>query len=179
MSANNSNLTFKFLTVIAWILFVGLCIEAGGLIVNFVFTMFQPEFLNRLYQKMDLSALHQQHPLAFYLMYGLVLIIAVLKAFLFYKVVMLVTKLNLEKPFNADVSRKISQISYYTLIIGLTSYVARMSARSLQDYGGGIEQLDPFWVDSEAFILTAAIVYVIAAIFKKGIELQNENDLTV
>ncbi len=45
--------------------------------------------------------------------------------------------------------------------------------------GYEIDQLDQFWVDSQAFILMAAIVYVIATIFKKGIELQNENDLTV
>jgi hypothetical protein len=49
----------------------------------------------------------------------------------------------------------------------------------LQHHGYEIDQLNEFWVDSEAFILMAAVVYVIAIIFKKGIEIQNENDLTV
>ncbi|MBN2666855.1 MAG: DUF2975 domain-containing protein [Bacteroidales bacterium] len=39
--------------------------------------------------------------------------------------------------------------------------------------------MDQFWVDSQAFILMAAVVYVIATIFKKGLEIQNENDLTI
>lgn len=42
-----------------------------------------------------------------------------------------------------------------------------------------IDQLDKFWVDCQAFILMAAVIYVIATILKKGIELQNEQDLTV
>jgi hypothetical protein len=39
--------------------------------------------------------------------------------------------------------------------------------------------LNQFWEDSQAFILMAAVVYIIATIFKKGVEIQNENDLTV
>jgi hypothetical protein len=35
MSERN-NFVFKTLHVVAWVIFVGLCIEAGGLIVNFI-----------------------------------------------------------------------------------------------------------------------------------------------
>ena len=35
--SNRNNLVFKGLYMVAWVIFVGLCIEAGGLIVNFVF----------------------------------------------------------------------------------------------------------------------------------------------
>jgi hypothetical protein len=70
-------------------------------------------------------------------------------------------------------------ISYFTLSIGLLSYIARETANYLQNRGYEIGQLNQFWVDSQAFVLMAAIVYVIATIFKKGIELQNENELTV
>lgn len=41
------------------------------------------------------------------------------------------------------------------------------------------ENLSQFWTDSEAFILMGAVLYIIATIFKKGVEIQNENDLTV
>jgi hypothetical protein len=34
-------------------------------------------------------------------------------------------------------------------------------------------------VDGQAFILMAAVLYIIAAIFKRGIELQTENDSTI
>ncbi len=173
------NLVFMVLYIIAWIIFVGLSIEAGGLIVNFVFSIYKPEFVGNLYQKLDLSLLYQQNVWAFYGMYSFVLFIAVLKAVLFYCLIDLLHKIDLKKPFSSFVSQKISQISYYTFTIGIFSHVARETAKNLTHHKFDIDKLNQFWVDSEAFILMAAIVYVIALIFKKGIEIQNENDLTV
>ena len=163
----------------AWIIFVGLCIEAGGLIVNFIFSLYKPEFVQNLYQKLDLSEMYSRSKWAFFSMYSFILVISILKAYLFYVVIMLIYKLDLSKPFNRYVSEQIAQISYFTLSIGLLSHIARQTAKNLLHRGYEIDQLSQFWVDSEAFILMAAIVYIIAIIFKKGIELQNENDLTI
>ena len=177
--SNNNNFVFKVLEIVAWVIFVGLCIEAGALIVNFIFCLYKPEFVQNLYQKMDLSEMYQRSQWAFFSMYSFILVISILKAYLFYVVIILISKLDLTKPFNSFVSEKITQISSFTLSIGLLSYIARETAKNLQHHGYEIDQLDQFWVDSQAFILMSAIVYVIATIFKKGIELQNENDLTV
>lgn len=177
--AKNNNFVFIALSIVAWIIFVGLCVEAGGLVVNFVFALYKPEFVQNLYQKLDLSEMYSLSKWAFYSMYSFILVISILKAYLFYIVSMLVTSLDLSKPFNSFVSKQITQISYFTLSIGLLSYLARQTAENLQNRGFEIDQLTQFWVDSQAFILMAAIVYVIATIFKKGLEIQNENDLTV
>jgi len=178
MSKGN-HFVFWGLHVIAWLIFVGLSIEAGGLIVNFVFSVFKPELVGNLYQKLDLSKLYQQSRWVFFSMYSFVLFIAVLKAILFYAVIQLQYKLDLTKPFNSFVAKKISQISYYTFSTGILSYIAKESARNLSHHGYEIDKLSQFWVDSQAFILMAAVIYIIAIIFKKGIEIQNENDLTV
>lgn len=178
MSKTN-NIVFKGLRIVAWIIFVGLCIEAGGLIVNFFFSLYNPEFVQNLYQKLDLSDMYEQSKWTFFGMYSFILFISILKVFLFYIVIILVTKINLSKPFDNFASRKISLISYYTLSIGLLSYVARQTAKNLQHHGYVIDNLNQFWEDSQAFILMAAVIYVIATIFSKGVEIQNENDLTV
>lgn len=178
MSKTN-NFVFIILRIIAWIIFVGLCIEAGGLIVNFVFSLYNPEFVQNLYQKLDLSEMYERSKWAFFGMYSFILAISILKAFLFYVVIMLVSKINLSKPFNSFVSRQISKISYYTLSIGLLSLMARETAKNLQHRGYMIDTLNQFWADGQAFILMAAVIYVIATIFSKGVEIQNENDLTV
>jgi hypothetical protein len=91
----------------------------------------------------------------------------------------LVSKIDLSKPFNNFVSNQILHISYYTFSIGLISYIGQNSYENLDHRDLITENLDPFWADSQAFILMAAVVYIIAIIFKKGIEIQNENDLTV
>ncbi|MDX6181703.1 DUF2975 domain-containing protein [Flavobacterium sp. Fl-77] len=178
MSKTN-NIVFKGLSIVAWMIFVGLCIEAGGLIVNFIFSLYKPEFVANLYQKLDLSEMYERNKLAFFSMYSFILVIAILKAVLFYVVIILVSKIDLLKPFNNFVSRQISLISYFTLSIGLLSYIAQQSAKNLLHRGFVIDNLNQFWEDSEAFILMAAVIYVIATIFKKGIDIQNENELTV
>ena len=166
--SNSNNFVLKGLKIVTWVIFIGLCIEAGGLIVNFIFSLFNPEFAHNLYQKLDLSE-----------MYSFILVISILKAVLFYVVIQLITRFDLAKPFNSFVSNQIAEISFYTLSIGLLSYLARQTAKNLLHRGYEINQLDQFWEDSRAYILMAAIVYVIATIFKKGLEIQNENELTV
>jgi hypothetical protein len=177
--SKTDNFVFKGLIIVAWIIFVGLCIESGALIVNFIYSIFKPEIISKLYQKLDLSEMHQKSKFAFYSMYSLILAISIMKAVLFYTVVILVTKFNLSKPFNEFVSKKISQISYFTCSIGFLSYIAQETTRNLTQHGFDVLNLGTFWGDSQAFILMGAVIYMIAVIFKKGIELQNENDLTV
>lgn len=177
--SQTSNIVFTVLKVITWIIFVGLCIEAGGLIVNFFFSIYRPEMVGRLYQKLDLSDLYVHSRSAFYGMYSFILFISVLKVALFYIVIRLVSRIDLSKPFNSFVSHQISQISYYTLSIGLLSHIGKQVAKYVEHHGLATDKLDRYWGDSQAFILMAAVIYIIAVIFKKGIELQNENDLTV
>lgn len=174
-----NNYIFTFLSIVAWVIFIGLCIEAGALIVNFIFSLYKPEFVANLYQKLDLSELYSDSKWAFFNMYTFILAISLLKAYLFYIVVRLISKLDLVKPFNSFVSVQITQISYFTLAIGLLSALAQQITKNLLNRGFEIDRLDKFWADSEAFILMSAIIYIIATIIKRGIEIQNENDLTV
>lgn len=174
-----NNFIFKALQIVAWIIFVGLCIEAGALVVNFIFSLYKPEIVKNLYQKLDLSEMYLQNKWSFYGMYSFVLSISILKAILFYIVIKLLDKLDLNNPFNQFVSKQILQISYYTLAIGIISFVAKKTAKTLLHHGIATNNLNQFWEDSQAFILMAAVVYTIASIFKKGVEIQTENDLTV
>ncbi len=177
--AKRNNFVFIALHIVAWLFFVGLCIEAGGLIVNFVYSLFKPEIVKNLYQKLDLSQMYNLNKWVFFSMYSFILFISILKACLFYVVIMLLHKINLSKPFDTYVAAQIKNMSYYTLSIGLISYIARQTAKSLQHYGFEVDALNQFWADSQAWILMAAVIYVIATIFSRGVELQNENDLTV
>lgn len=178
MSTTN-NFVFTILKIVAWIIFVGLSIEAGGLIVNFVFSLLNPEFVQNLYQKLDLMEIYRRNKWNFYSIYSFILTISILKVVLFYVVIRLVTKIDLSKPFNEFVSKQILLISYYTFSIGLLSYIARQSVKNLPHYEIVTDNLNQFWEDSQAFILMSAVIYIIALIFRKGIELQSENDLTV
>jgi Protein of unknown function (DUF2975) len=177
--AKANNIVFTVLKIVSWLIFVGLCIEAGGLLVNFIFSLYKPEFVQNLYQKLDLSEMYERSKWVFFSMYSFILVISILKAILFFVVIRLLSKFSLAKPFNSFVSRQISLMSYYTFSIGILSYIARETTKNLQHQGYVVDNLNQFWADSQAFILMAAVVYVIASIFKRGVEIQNENDLTV
>ncbi len=174
-----NNFVFWSLYIVAWLIFVGLSIEAGGLIVNFFFSLYNPEFVQNLYQKLDLSEMYNESRLAFFGIYSFILIISILKACLFYIVIKLMHKMDLKKPFSIFVARQLLQVSYYTLSIGLLSYIARQLVKNLMHHGFAPDNLNQFWADSQAFILMGAVIYIIATIFKKGVDIQNENDLTV
>ncbi|MBK6979190.1 MAG: DUF2975 domain-containing protein [Cytophagaceae bacterium] len=174
-----NNFVFWGLYIVAWLIFVGLSIEAGGLIVNFFFSIYKPEFVQNLYQKLDLSKIYQESWFSFFSIYSFILGISILKAFLFYIVIRLMHKMDLKKPFSSYVARQISLMSYCTLAIGLLSYIAREFARNLTHQGFDTGSLNQFWADSQAFITMGAVIYIIATIFNKGVEIQNENDLTV
>jgi hypothetical protein len=178
MSQTN-NIVFKGLKIVSWVIFVGLCIEAGAKLVNFFFSLYNPEFVPNLYQKLDLSDMYERNKWAFYSMYSFILAISIMKALLFYQVIMLVSKIDLSKPFNSFVSKQISIISYFAFLIGFFSVSARHTSKNLHQHGYNIDTLNQFWTDGQAFILMAAVIYVIATIFSKGVALQTENDLTV
>ena len=178
MSKRN-NFVFTGLLIIAWIIFVGLCIEAGALIVNFVYSLFKPEIVHNLYQKLDLSQMYNTNIWVYFGMYGFILTISILKAYLFYLVINLLHKIDLLKPFSSSVADQIKKISYITLEIGILSLIARETSQRMEHYGLESNKLNQFWEDGSAFLLMAAVVYVIATIFSRGVEIQNENDLTV
>jgi len=177
--SKRKDFVFIGLHIVAWIIFVALCIEAGALLVNFVFSLFKPEVVHNLYQKLDLSQMYERSKWAYFTMYSFILVISILKAYLFYLVIILLLKLDLSKPFTSFVALQISVISYITVAIGLFSYIARQASKSLMHRGYEIDMLEQFWADSQAFIVMAAVIYVISRIFSRGVDLQNENDLTV
>lgn len=173
-----NNFIFNGLKIIAWIIFIGLCIEAGVLLVNFIFSIYNPDFAKNLYQNLDLSSLYLNNKWGFYSLYSVLLTISMLKALLFYTVVVLVTKIDLQKPFNTIVSKQILKISYYTFSIGIFNYLGQNTIKNFNFSGFNIDSLNNF-SDSKAFVLMAAVIYVIAIIFAKGVEYQNELEETV
>lgn len=87
--------------------------------------------------------------------------------------------MDINKPFNPYVSNQISLIGYYTLAIGLISVIASRQAIHWMHREMPTAHLNQYWADGQAFIIMGAVIYIIATIFKKGVELQTENDLTV
>jgi hypothetical protein len=178
MSKKNDTI-LKVLHVVSWIIFIGLCIEAGALIFNFLYTLFKPSASQDIYKDLDLSEMYVNQFPQFIGLMSFVLVLAVLKAYLFYLVVEIFQKLNLVKPFDNQISKLIGKISNEAFAIAIVSVIAHQYTERLIHSGYEVSHVQKYYNDTAAFLMMAAIVFVISQVFKKGIELQNENDLTV
>jgi hypothetical protein len=173
------NFIWKGIQATCWLIFIGYCIQSGALIFNYVFSLFKPIATHNLHLGLDLSELYSKSKSIYTLVFALLIAVSALKAYLFFVVLKLFKTLNLTKPFSENVSGIITKITYYTLSIGIISIIAREIVSQLSFKGYHLGMVDRYWNDGGAYLLMTAVLFAIAFIFKKGIELQNENDLTV
>ena len=174
---------FKALNVVSWIIFVGVCIEAGGFIFNTFFTLLlNPAGAIRFWTEVNLSELYYYNQRDYVAVTSLMIIVAVMRALMFYFIVKIFheKKLNLSQPFNETVRRFILRIAYLGLGIGLFSFWGAKYSEGLVNKGVKIPDLQYLRLGgADVWLFMGITLLIIAQIFKKGIELQNENDLTV
>ena len=173
----------KALNVVSWIIFIGVCIEAGGFIFNAFFTLIlTPAGADKFWIEVNLSELYNYNQSHFVTMISLMIIVAVMRALMFYFIVKIFhdKKLNLAQPFNETVRRFILNIAYLALGIGLFSFWGAKFAAGLVAQGVKMPELQYLRLaGADVWLFMGVVLLVIAQIFKKGIEIQNENDLTV
>ena len=166
--------------VLTWLVFLGLCIKTGALIISF----FVSEFINplaskNLYLGFDLSNLKQFSNGHYSAMVLLIIVLSALKALMFYHVIKFFLRLNLMNPFSPDVAFLIKKISYVAFAIGTLSMIAIQYSRWLSKNGVLFTGLMEFIDSGAAFLFFSGIIFIISLVFKKGIEIQTENELTV
>jgi hypothetical protein len=58
LMSKKNDVILKVLHVASWIAFIGLCIEAGALIFNFLFSLFKPNASQDIHKGLDLSEMY-------------------------------------------------------------------------------------------------------------------------
>lgn len=175
----SSKQILKVLYIIAWIIFIGVSIEAGSFFFNAIYTVgFNPHAADYFHLE-HLLQYDQGH---FLVQLLLMAIPGVLKATLFYQVVMLLmnNRLDMAKPFNAAVGRFIFLMSYLALATGVFSHWGVKYARWLATQGVVMPDAEQLRIGgADVWLFMGVTLFIIAHIFKRGIELQAENELTV
>lgn len=179
----NTNHFLKVLHVLAWIIFIGLCIEAGGILFNSFFTLFiQPFAAKSFWQQIDLSSLLEFDRGYFMVTTLLMTIVAVLKAILFCLIVKILydKKLNFTQPFNNDLKRFVVNMSYLAMGIALFSYFGAKHNHWFMENGIAMPDDNSMgFGGADVWLFMGIILIVIAQIFKRGIEIQAENEYTI
>ncbi|MFD2943593.1 DUF2975 domain-containing protein [Flavobacterium notoginsengisoli] len=169
----------KILNIFSWIIFIGLCVEAGMYLFNGIYTMTINSYNARFLNLLDIY----NYSTSFYIQeICFVSIVAILKAIMFYLIVKMLheKKINLTQPFTAEMGRFISYLSYLAFGIGLFSLWAAKFNTWLITNKVKVPTLESLNLEGgSVWIFMAIILFVIGQIFKRGIEIQSEIELTI
>ncbi|GAB2630224.1 hypothetical protein GCM10027035_25940 [Emticicia sediminis] len=156
---------------------IGFSIECGSQLISFIISFWNPALAQKIYLSnpliYGLRSISETH---FQVFMHLLIGIAAIKAAVWYYLFDFLHKLKLKNPFTNEVSNKIQNISYLLLSLwiiaeignGYCKYVSKRIDVNLVNY-----------FNNEEYFFMAGIVYIIAQVFKRGVELQEENELTV
>ncbi|PWN71240.1 DUF2975 domain-containing protein [Chryseobacterium phosphatilyticum] len=169
----------SILNVIVWIIFIGSCIKAGALTFTFIITIVNPEGAKNLYEGLNLYELYQYNTNSYKSMMSFIIFLAGYKAYLAFLVIQIFQRLNLTAPFSEMIMQLIIKISYSALAIGLLSVIATSYSEDFIKKGVPLSNTYDFIGSGAEYLFFGGIIFIIAQVFKRGIEIQSENDLTI
>ena len=176
----DSKVVLKVLKVLSWLGFIGICIKSGSLIISYSVSMFvNPNGAKNLYLGLDLSQLKLHSNNEYTILVVCIVSIIILQAFMFFFLLQIFKKINLVSPFHETVGRLILKMSLLSFAIGILSKLTIKFANSYQSLGMNFQNLIEHIGLGDAFLFFAGILFLISVLYKKGIELQTENDLTI
>jgi hypothetical protein len=161
--------------ILAWVVYIGFSIEAGAIIISYIVSCVNPEAAKNLYKGLSLYDFRQYNFWGYTVSIVFLIALPVLKASVAYEVIKTLSKFNLKNPFTIEVAKRLEKISYIAFAVWIVTmlsnaYVSLMLKITGKSFGSLIPA---------DFIFMVGLTFIIAQVFKRGVEIQSENDLTV
>lgn len=163
------------MNVLTWITFVGLMIEAGAILVTYAIGLANPEMVPKLYKGMDWVNLRQYDVWYYSGIISLKAAILILEAYTAYMVIKVLSSIKMANPFTMQVAKRLENIAYTLILVWVAILIYNGQLKWLAKDVAGLDGKEL----STDLIVYAGLVFVISQIFKKGVEIQTENELTV
>ena len=156
--------------------FIGYCIKAGAIAIVSIISFFvNADATENLYMGLDLYTLYEFNNIHFISLVLLLIFITSLKAYIFYLLILIFKMIDLNSPFQSNVVTAIFKISYVSLCIGITGVFASFYYNWLS----GMLNFTQIEFETSEYFFLAGVVYVVANLFKRTMDIQTENDLTI
>lgn len=166
----------NIMKLISWIIFIGLCIKSGAILISAFVSLFINEVASsNLYLGLDFSRLYEFNKTYYILGVGFLGLVSILKAYIFYLVITLFTSINTAKPFSQDVVKVILRISYVAFFTGIIALIGNTFNVWLLQH----VFFTPLHLGASEFLFMSGIIFIIAFLFKNAVAIQQENDLTI
>jgi hypothetical protein len=163
------------LNVLSWLVFIGLTIQGGAILVSYGVSTENPAAAKNLYMGLNLDGIRQFNFWHYTCSVLFMIVLLILKAYIAWLVIKVLSRIKLADPFTADVSKILERISYFIFGLWVAAMIYDAHTAWLEKRIAGLQGN---WVSGE-FIFLAGVVFVFSQIFKKGVEIQSENELTV
>jgi hypothetical protein len=163
------------MNVLSWVTFIGLLIKAGAILITYGVSIGNPDGAKDLYRGLNLYTLRQYDLWYYTSAVSFMVSIAIMEAYMAYLVIRVLSKIKLASPFTIEVAKLLEKISYVIFGIWIIAMLFNGYTKWLLKR---VEGMPENWTSGE-FIFLAGVVFLISQIFKKGVELQSENELTV
>lgn len=161
--------------VLAWVVFVGFVAQAGAILISYGVSISNPVAAKNVYMGLNLFNVRQYNFGWYTCMIVLKIALLGLKSYIAWLVIKVLSTIKITNPFTQSVSRTLERISYFILLFWILTIVYNVFMKWLSTVAPGVI---PDYISGD-FILWAGVVFIIAQIFKKGVEMQSENELTV
>lgn len=160
--------------VLSWIVFIGLSIKTGAIVISYMVSVGNPEASKNLFDGLDLSEFYNYDFKQYSFIVSYKVALFAIETYITFLVIKLLKALNLEKPFNIKVQKLMQSISYSIFNLWLLAMLHNTHIRY-------IAKKHQFSMDlfSSDFIFLAGVIFIFAQIVKRGIEIQSENELTI
>jgi len=162
------------LNILSWLAFAGLAIKAGSFLISYFVSLGNPIASKDLYNGTDLSAYRQQNFWNYTLIVWYKILLYATQAYVALLLTRLLSSVNISRPFHANLAIMLQRISFYIVVIWGIAMLHNIHIAILEKLYGITSEYIP-----GDFLFLAGIVYVFAQIFKRGVEIQSENELTV
>lgn len=178
-----SKTIFIILQIILWIIFVGLAIDGTGLLVKTIATLtLDPDDAIKFWRAIDLTEVYRFNESQYITLSSIIIVAIFLKVILFYCIIRISfnKNFNIKAPFNQVFRKFILALAYLSFGIGLFSSWGRKVVSALSKNGLQLQENHQLYIDgADEWLFMTVILFVIAHIFKRGIELQEESELTI
>lgn len=165
------------LKVLAYIAMIGTSIQCGTQIFSAVMVFFKPESSKSFFgTSINLYEVYQNSPVYYTYIVSFVIALSAMQTHVWYLIIELLSSLNLKNPFSRKVAGLLESTGYQLLGIWVVGIFAAETIKWVSRHNG----IDIGSIDKEnEYLFIAGIVYIISQVFKRGIEIQEENELTV
>ncbi|MBT2557423.1 DUF2975 domain-containing protein [Hymenobacter sp. ISL-91] len=171
-----STFVLQLMHGVFWVVFIGFCIQAGTLLIAFFVSLFiKPTGAHDLYMGLDLSELKSFSARHYAGVVSFTAYFLALKAYMAYLVLQIFRKMDFATPFSLAVASLITKISQVALQAGVLALIANAYCKWLTKTGVAVPVA---WSGGELLFL-AGIIFIIAQVFQRGVDIQAEHELTV